>query len=453
MKTSDFLEQRIGPGNVSRVAPASTSTRVISTRPTRGNKTAATSEASSGQANVARPQQAQLASTVLHLPEQASAGRAPMDSRPPRKEVSNALSLPVSFEPLKPNFSNEFYVNSTGPDPQVGHGLSQHTSLLKPSTPMMSPSLPSVSILASPAQAPSTPSNQQTQSGVTLRTPASADKKHIARDILRSLGSSRMLNGKRKRSDELPAALANKRGQKMQLEGGSTPDTQLGILSALQSDQHFHAIDAVSAIAALPAMEEDEDDEAEINLVEDMTSLPPPPPFEAAPKHIDNSGDTQDAMTMDPIAMFQFPPPLKLEEERSKAKEPLFLPSSKSSSPNGRQTPSVQYGDGPVVNNVDIIMDWGTDMTAMKDLDASAETLPALKPMKRSHRRMEVFVLVPPPPDWVKRAKLRRTRTAEDADNRMELLNDKTAKSDLMKDAGAHYSPCRGLPDLNELYT
>src|SRR5882762_5872327 len=60
------------------------------------------------------------------------------------------------------------------------------------------------------APGPATPTNQQSQIGIiSPRTPSSADKRHLARDILRSLGG--LLNGKRKRSEEPPAAA--KRGR------------------------------------------------------------------------------------------------------------------------------------------------------------------------------------------------------------------------------------------------
>jgi hypothetical protein len=173
-------------------------------------------------------------------------------------------------------------------------------------------------------------------------------------------------------------------------------------------------------------MEEDDDDEAEINLVEDMTSLPLPPP-PSQPLSINDNA--QGTMSTKPIAIPQFSPTPKLEAERSKAKEPLFLPSSRSPSLNSGQAPGFQDqdGDGPGVDNMDTDTTWDMDLTLTRDLDASVEIPAALEPKKKSSKRMEVFVLMPPPPDWVKRAKLnaRGTRASKEPGKRKQSRGEK----------------------------
>jgi hypothetical protein len=180
-------------------------------------------------------------------------------------------------------------------------------------------------------------------------------------------------------------------------------------------------VDAVPIVGVTPREDDENDeDEVEIDLVEDMTSIAPLPAAghqagiashtnSQSSEHINHDGDDiQTTRSLKPIAAPQFSP-APLPEVGSKAKEPLFLPSSTSSSPNSRQTPNFPYLDDDALgaDNLDpaTVMD-----THMKGLDTAVETLPASKPTKK--KRLEVFVLVPPPPDWVKRAKL-NVRSAE----------------------------------------
>lgn len=402
-----------------------------------------------------------------HPQAQTSANQVRLDFRVTSEKVWSTPPIPIAIPSasLKSNSSSKgarqqnrsaSSADQILPGPQTSQSLGQQASFFKSSTPISS-SLSNLFTQGSSAQAPSTPSNKQIQPSGTLRTPASADKKHIARDILRSLGSSQVLNGKRKRSHEPPTSIPNKRGQKRQ--GGGTPDTQFGTVSTLQFGQHSHAVDVVPVIAAAPEMDGDDDDEAEINLVEDMTSLSPPPSLSI-------NDNTKDTMSTKSIAIPQFSPIPKLEAERSKAKEPLFLPSSRSSSPNRGRAPSFQDqdGDGPGVDNMDTDTAWDMDLTLMKDLNASVETPAALEPKKKS-KRMEVFVLVPPPPDWVKQAKLNThgTQASKESSKRKGLSRGKKGNVDeaedeieewtelsMMKDEGATSSPYGGLPGLNE---
>jgi hypothetical protein len=180
------------------------------------------------------------------------------------------------------------------------------------------------------------------------------------------------------------------------------------------------AVDALPVHASASQREEDD----EIILVEDMTSMTSRP----GPSHISNSqmafvststplqsediidisDDEPEKSPVKPVEALPviepvFSPFPLAETVPSKAKEPLFLPSP-SSSPRSAQ--SLQYPNRTLHtlggDNVEIEAPW--DMPSMDVLDVSMEHPLALGP-KRKNKRMEVYVLIPPPPDWVKGAK------------------------------------------------
>ncbi|KIM75010.1 hypothetical protein PILCRDRAFT_689843 [Piloderma croceum F 1598] len=301
------------------------------------------------------------------------------------------------------------------------------------------------------AGAPMTPTNQQLQTDSSPRTPASADKKHLARDILRSLGGSRLLNGKRKRSEEPPVAAKRIR------QLGAEPHS-VGSMSSFQSNSALS--DQQPAGDMLPIhnsdlrREEEEEDDDEIELVEDMTSFSPLPisgssrssktqvtPIPSSTQLqlddiIDISDDENQNLPAKPIqsvpivapALSPFPATGMVS---SKAKEPLFLPSP-SSSP--RSSRSLQYLDNGALtqkdDNDEIEAPW--DMPSM---DVSAEQPLSLEPKKKGKIRMEPFVYIPAPPDWVKRAKQRSDKAPNGQQrNRQVKHNNAKRKVWIMED-------------------
>lgn len=285
------------------------------------------------------------------------------------------------------------------------------------------------------AGAPMTPTNRQLQTDSSPRTPASADKKHLARDILRSLGGSRLLNGKRKRSDEPPAA-----AKRIRQLGAEQPNSNIhvgGFMSSFQSNSALS--DQQSAGDLLPIhtsdlqqREEEEDDE--IELVEDMTSFSPPPISGSSRKaqatlipsstqlQLDDIIDISDdenlnlpakAIKSVPIVAPAPSPFPAASMVSSKAKEPLFLPSP-SSSP--RSTRSLKYLDSALTQKDD-----NDEIEAPWSMDISTEQPLSLEPKKKGKIRMEPFVYIPAPPDWVKRAKQRSDKSQKGQQRNRQL--------------------------------
>jgi hypothetical protein len=287
------------------------------------------------------------------------------------------------------------------------------------------------------AGAPMTPTNQQLQTDSSPRTPASADKKHLARDILRSLGGSRLLNGKRKRSAEPPVAAKRTRPL-----GAEQPDSDIHTGGNFALSDQQPAGDVLPIHTSALRREEEEDDD-EIELVEDMTSFPPLPisgssrssESQAAPMPsstqlqlddiIDISDDETNNLPAKPIKSMPIVAPAPslfpaASMVSSKAKEPLFLPSP-SSSP--RSTRSLQYLDNGALTREDhddeIEAPW--DMPSM---DISAEQPFSLESKKI---RMEPYVYIPPPPDWVKRA-MQRSDKVQNSQQKNRQLKHNNAK-------------------------
>jgi hypothetical protein len=281
------------------------------------------------------------------------------------------------------------------------------------------------------AAVPTTPTNQQAQQsqmGFSPRTPASADKRHLARDILRSLRGSHLLSGKRKRSEEPPTAAKRVRpSQDVQpssdaLVSDSTSNVQSN--SALSNQQI--AVDALPVHAsALQREEEEGEEEEEIMLVEDMMSLSPlagpqlpqtavkssSPPLQLdeiidiSDDELQNEKSPAKPIEALPITASISSPFPSAQLISSKAKEPLFLPSP-SSSPRSAQSLHDPDKD-PLISGGDVVeVEAPWDMPSMEVGDVSMEQLrpPGLK---QKEKKMKVYVLIPPPPDWVKRAKQR----------------------------------------------
>ena len=288
---------------------------------------------------------------------------------------------------------------------------------------------------------PTTPTNQQTQQsqmGVSPRTPASADKKHLARDILRSLGGSHLLSGKRKRSEEPSTAAKRLRpSQDVQTNADAlASDSASNIQSDSAISNQQISVDSLPIHASALQREEEEEgeeegenkegkeeEEEEIMLVEDMMSLSPLPGPQLAqtavkssspPLHSDEIIDISDDELQNekspakpiealPITASVSSPFPSAQSIPSKAKEPLFLPSP-SSSPRSAQ--SLHDPDKDPLNsggdNIEVEAPW--DMPSVDLGDVTMEQLRSPEPKKRQ-KKMKVYVLIPPPPDWVKRAK------------------------------------------------
>jgi hypothetical protein len=193
-------------------------------------------------------------------------------------------------------------------------------------------------------------------------------------------------------------------------------------MSGSSSPGQHSTADALPAQASAPQKEEDEEDEDEI-AVKHMVSSPPPP-FSGPPQPSNSqtvailspaSLQTDDVVDISddepqneksstkpaeapPIAapvFSSFPP---AETRPPKIKEPLFLPEP-SSSP--RSVQSLHYADDghpQPGDDLEINAPWDTP-----SMDVSMGQ--PLEPTKESKKRTEVYVLIPPPPDWVKRAK------------------------------------------------
>jgi hypothetical protein len=242
--------------------------------------------------------------------------------------------------------------------------------------------------------------------------------------------------------------MAAKRARSLQPEQPNHDDAQTaGSKSNLQlnsdvSDQQ-PIVDALS-VDTLALRKEEEDDDEGIEIVEEMTtlttSLPEPsqPQIASMPSSAQLQQDIIDISDDDdlenrklpsepgetlPVASPAFPvwPP---EVVPFKAKEPLFLPSP-SSSP--RSPRSLQYAvHDPLTmgrKSVEIEASW--DMPSIDGPEISGQLF-SPQPKKKGNR-MEAYVLIPPAPDWVRRARHDNSK-ARNRQNKNRQLNLNTAK-------------------------
>lgn len=457
---SESIKQRIGPNYVSNMV----ATAQASTTPTRTNRVAVaatsrtsspsiTSQSSKMEAIVslespAPTSPAQVRSNTRHITAQRSSdtpsASAIVSAAPPTVPASSSNSVShtskinsnastVHFPSPSANLSKSYKQPLVGSNDALSP-LQQRMALWNSSSPGPVPSLaePRISQRTAPVISssnmevqtivnggPMTPTNQPTKTSSSPRTPASANKKYLARDILRSLGGSGLLNGKRKRSEEPPTV--SKRGRTVQ---GEQQNVDIGAPGSVSS---FSGQDAtLDALPVSPGRghaqrEEEEEEEVEVEneiaLSENMklsaprTTANPPSVPSVTDEIIDISDDesfqkesslvkrSETQPLAAPVSL-PFPP---TETVPSKTKEPLFLPSP-SSSP--RSTRSLQYQeDHPILgkdNSLENKAPW--DMPSIDTLDDPVAKTLALRSRKTNMKGMEVYVLIPPPPDWVKRA-------------------------------------------------
>ena len=278
-----------------------------------------------------------------------------------------------------------------------------------------------------PQALPTTPMQSQTALPYSPRTPASADKKHLARDILRSLKpkpSSGSSSGKRKRSESLVNP-PTKRGRSPGMsELQQTHETSNAALATTPASL-VHDASSASVHAQELHLED-----AQLNDVNRLLSASPPqqPTAEAPMDRLPTPKSLPDAtVRIQEIpekegsaneALVAVPKPIQApvsphssshiqqpEAGPSKNKVPLFLPSSSPAS-------AASFADGHTHHEDVIDVDaWNEPMDAIEK--------PASHPIiKQSANRKkvpknEVYILMPPTPAWVRHAKAREKRVSE----------------------------------------
>lgn len=273
---------------------------------------------------------------------------------------------------------------------------------------------------------PTTPVQPETALASGPWTPASANKKHLARDILRSL-NPRLVSGKRKRSEE-PINTPTKRGRSLGIsESQPTRETSAAAFSTA-STSLLHD-------ANLTSIQEPRSEHVQLNFkfVNHPLSAPPPQPIERLPTPAsipdvtasmqeateEEEDAINEALIVSPAEPKQVQAPVfthpiietqQPEAGPSKAKEPLFLPSPSMSptSAASLQYPVDDYTQQEDVVDVDA---WGESMDAVEKLASHPISRQSANPKKRS--KAEVYVLMPPTPAWVKRAKIKQKKAKE----------------------------------------
>lgn len=320
-------------------------------------------------------------------PATASSTSAPLTSNPGGPSTAPT----VAQVPAPPNFAmapNGTVFSSTTGAPAAYGTDNAHPALSdQPSRHVIhkatyhGPQLPSVepSMFTTPLQSPSptlsngqiqegsqqllhTPTTLHLANGSSLRTPASADKRHLARDILRSLA------GKRKRSQDALIDISSKRVRDEVPANPAQPSSVTSDASAIENSQR-------------------REEEAQVQSVENMiTTLllkSASPPLLTA--------QTTDMLPSEPVdagsKALALPTTAVLDTQLvagpSKAREPLFLPS-----PTSSLRSSVQFDPG--------------DLGAAYESPPIPIPSPSVSPPLYK-KQMEPYVLILPPPDWVKR--------------------------------------------------
>ena len=266
---------------------------------------------------------------------------------------------------------------------------------------------------------PTTPIQSQTALAYNPRTPASANKKRLARDILRSL-KPRLANGKRKRSESLVNP-PTKRGRSLGIsESQKTPETPSTVFAPASTSLH----DVSSASHAQEPRMED----AQHNVVNHILSAPPThqPTVQVPINHLptpnsvpdatariqegdlEEEDSAKEALVPHPAVPKPIQAPVsphhsshiqQLEAGPSEAKVPLFLPSP--SPPSVASFADKHYED---------VIDVDSRNESMDAMERSASHPIAKQSPNRKESKTEVYVLVPPTPAWVRHAKAKEQR-------------------------------------------
>lgn len=259
----------------------------------------------------------QLRSNIRHIEAQSSETVSPAVQLPSNTSAPfthlNSTSQPSQYNPnahSQPNtFDRANSASQAKPSQNIGVGAAQkpwlsydansakfqaslgrvqsltqqHTSVHQENALLSTTNNKASSPLPSNINAPSgptTPRNQQPIPSSSLRTPASVDRRTLARDILRSL------IGKRKRTEE-PVG-NNKRGRQNQSgqDPTPTPTTNPSITTAAPPPPASTSVDTASNIRPIETtnqvvpntymMLRQEEDEAEIDLVNEVMTTSPP---------------------------------------------------------------------------------------------------------------------------------------------------------------------------------